>query len=170
MNSAPNGVPYGAGNFSPVEATQRLLAYLGRLGATRILRTPALPASVPAATGPTAPSISQAITIYWRESGTVLAMYGQERTGTVAKFATTEARIQYSGSEDFVTDGNLGTYMPFLALFGPNVNWFPIMRPVSTGVQWTITYRNTDTGAVANPDLMFAFVSDADLARFKRGS
>ena len=164
-----NGNPVFPSNMSPIEAAQRALALYGRLCATRIVRVPALGAALAAAASATVPTISNAIPVQWRENGTVIAAYGQERTGTVPKFATTEARIQISGSEDLISDGQSGTYMPFLAMFGPNVNWFPFTRRVSTGIIWTITYRNTDTGAVCNPDLIFGFIADADLARMNAG-
>lgn len=162
-----NGNPPFPSNMSAVEAAQRALALFGRLGATRIVRVPALAAPIAVATSSTQPTISNAISVQWRENGTVIAAYGQERTGTVPKYATTEARIQISGSEDLISDGQSGTYMPFLAMFGPNVNWFPFTRRVSTGIIWTVTYRNTDTAAVCNPDLIFAFIADADLKRMQ---
>lgn len=164
-----NGNPTFPSNMSAIEAAQRSLALLGRLGATRTVRVPSLPAAIAVAASATQPTVSIATNVQWRENGTVIAMYGQERTGTVAKYATTEARIQISGSEDLATDGQNGTYVPFLAMFGPNVNWFPMTRRVTTGINWTITYRNTDTAAVCNPDLIFAFIADADLARMNGG-
>jgi hypothetical protein len=163
-----NGNPVYGSNMSVIDAAQRTLALYGRLGATRIVRVAPLGAPIAVAPSSTVPTVSTAIPVQWREDGVVLAAYGQERTGTVAKFASTEARIQISGSEDLISDGTNGTFMPFLAMFGPNVNWFPFTRKVRSGVNWTVTYRNTDTAAVCNPDLIFAFIAEADLAKMKR--
>jgi hypothetical protein len=146
-----------------VEWAQRQLTQYGRVGSTRIMRVPALATAIAAgaAVEATAPVLN------FPKAGTVIAMYGQERTGTVAKFATTEVRVQFSGSEDLVSDGNAGEFAPMLGLFGPNVNWFPLMRRVTKGISWTVSYRNTDTGATATPIVMFGFIADDDLARIQ---
>ncbi len=161
-----NGNATFPGNISVIEAAQRQMALFGRAGATRLIRVPALSAAIAVSVG--SGTVSASVNVPWREDGTVIAAYGQELTGTVAKFASTEARIQISGSEDLISDGTNGTFAPFLALFGPNVNWFPFTRRVRSGINWVVTYRNTDAAAVCNPSLMFAFIADADLARMAR--
>lgn len=156
------------GDFPPnvVELVQRQLSQFGRVGATKVYLFPLLAAPIAANTsgGPTG-TVSVPSNIRFREPGTVIALYGQEATGTVAKFAQTAIRIQVGGQEDLWTDGNAGVFIPMLAAFGPNLNWFPLWRRAIPGVDWTITWRNDDTGATAFPQTMLAFIADADLAR-----
>jgi hypothetical protein len=151
------------GDFPPnvVELIQRQLSQFGRVGATKIYRAPALAAAIAAVVG----TVSNPINIRFREPGTVIALYGQEQAGTAPKFATTEVRIQVGGSEDIFTDGETGTFVPMLALFGGAQNWFPMWRRAEPGVDWLISYRNQDGGNTAIPSLLLAFVADADLAR-----
>jgi hypothetical protein len=153
------------GDFPPnvVELIQRQLSQFGRVGATKIYIFPALAAPVPIAGSGN--NISAPTNIRFREPGTVIALYGQELTGTVAKFAQTAVRIQVGGQEDLITDGQAGQFAPMLGLFGPNLNWFPLWRRAIPGVDWTVTYRNDDTIATASPTTMLAFIADADLAR-----
>lgn len=149
-----------------IQWAQQQLSQFGRIGATRLVNVPALSAAVGISVG--TGTLSQAPLLTWRDPGTVIAAYGQELTGTTAKMASTAARIQFMGDEDFITNGNAGDFAPFLGLFGPNVNWFPMTRRVKRGDNWTITYRNQDAAAVANPAMTFAFIADADLGRVER--
>lgn len=147
-----------------VEFIQRQIYQLqqyGRAGATKIYRAPRLAAAI--AAGPN--SLSPPVNIRFREPGIVIACYGQELAGTVAAFASTEVRIQIGGQDDLITDGQSGEFAPMLALFGPNLNWFPLTRRAIPGVDWTITYRNENAGGTATPSFMLAFIADADLKR-----
>lgn len=146
-----------------IQWAQQQLSQFGRIGATRIVNVPALAA--PVAIGP---ATAQPPLLTWRDPGWVIAMYGQELRGTVAAFATTGAMVQFMGDEFLTTNGNAPDFASFLALFGPNVNWFSLIRRVARGDNWTITYKNRDTAAVANPDMSFAFLADADLDRVER--
>lgn len=148
------------GDFPPnvVELIQRQLSQFGRVGATKIYVFPALAAPVP--TG----QISPPTNIRFREPGTVIALYGQEILGTVATFAQTAIRIQVGGQEDLWTDGNSGVFIPLLAAFGPNLNWFPLWRRAIPGVDWTATFQNNSAGN-QTPTAMLSFIADADLGR-----
>lgn len=148
--------------ISPIQWAQQQLSQFGRIGATRILTVPALSAAVPIS------STAQAPLLTFRDAGTVIALYAQELAGTPAKFASTALRLQFSGDEDFISNGSAGDFAPFLALVGPNTNWFPMTRRVRRGDQWTITYRNDDAGATATPAVAFAFIADADIGRVER--
>jgi hypothetical protein len=154
-------MPYGEFPPNVVELIQRQLSQFGRVGATKLYNVPALAAPIAAVVG----TIAQAAALQFREPGTIIAMYGQELTATPAKFASTALRVQVGGQEDLFTDGNTGAFVPMLALFGPNLNWFPIWRRVEPGINWVISYRNDDGGATATPFCTFAFIADADLAR-----
>ena len=148
-----------------VQWAQQQLSQYGRLGATRIVKIPDLPVPLAAPVG----SLAQAPLLTWRDPGTVIALYGQERSGTVAKFAATDVRLQFSGDEDLITNGSSGDFAPLLALVGPNTNWFPLIRRVARGDVWTVTWRNQDpTPATADPSLLFAFIADADIGRIDR--
>jgi hypothetical protein len=151
-----------AGSFPPssLEVAQRMLSQFGRVGATRIYAAPALGAVIAAGSG----VIATAQPITFREPGTVLAAYGQELTGTPAKFASTAVRVQIGGTEDLFTDGQAGTFVPMLALFGTTQNWFPIMRRAQPGVDWTVSYQNNDAGGTASPFFCLAFIADRDVA------
>lgn len=151
------------GDFPPnvVELIQRQLSQFGRVGATKIYVTPALPAAIAAVAG----TESAPQTIRFREPGTVIACYGQEQAGTAAKFATTEVRVRIGGNEDLFTDGQSGIFVPMLALFGQTQNWFPLWRRALPGVDWTITYRNQSGAQTATPSFLLAFIADADIAR-----
>lgn len=140
-----------------IQIAQKQLSDMGRIGATRVVNIPALSAAVPIS------STVQAPLLTWRETGTVIGMYGQELAGTTAKFASTALRLQFSGDEDLITNGSAGDFASFLALFGPNVNWFSLIRKVKFGDTWTATYRNDDGAATATPAVSFAFIADADL-------
>lgn len=155
------------GDFPPnvVELIQRQLSQFGRVGATKVYAVPTLTAVIAAAPAVTTPVISQPQNIRFREPGTVIAIYGQAIAGTVQSFAGTEIRIQIGGQEDVATDGNAGVFVPMLALFGPNLNWFPMWRRAQPGVDWTITYQNRQTGDTTFPSAYLAFIADADLAR-----
>ena len=72
--------------LSVVAVLTRQLADLGRVGATNVVRVPDVLAAVPVfAAG--VPGETAAPPLTFQESGYALALYGQERTGTPAKFA-----------------------------------------------------------------------------------
>lgn len=150
------------GEFPPnvVELIQRQLSQFGRVGATKVYAAPDLSAAIAATPG----TISQPVNIRFREPGIVIACYGQELAGTVAKFASTRVRVQIGGQEDLFTDGNVGVFVPMLELFGPNLNWFPLWRTATPGVDWTITYQNM-ASSTATPSFALAFIGMADIAR-----
>jgi hypothetical protein len=145
---------------SILELAQRAFA---RTGATRIYVV-----SLPAAIAAGADVQAAASPLNFQESGVVVAIQGQERTGTAAKFASTEVRIQM-GNEDLATDGQAGAFVPMLMLFSPGQPYFAMNRRVQVGVPWTVTFRNRDAGAAANPTLSLAFIADADVRRQSRG-
>ena len=156
MNASSGpGSLYGAFPPNVLELSQRQLSQFGRVGSTKVYRTPA----VAAFTGISSPS-----NIRFREPGTVIACYGQSSLGTVAEFAQMEVRVQIGGQEDIVTDGQSGTFAPMLALFGPNLNWFPLWRRAIPGIDWTVTYNNNSL-ATGTPSFLLAFVADADVLR-----
>ncbi len=148
--------------LSVIQWAQQQLSQYGRLGATRIVCAPELPAAVAAAGG-----LAQAPILTWRDPGTVIAMYGQTLDGTTPGFAQMGANIQFMGDEFFSTNGSAPAFFSFLSTFGPNVNWFSMIRRVKRGDNWTITYRNRAAGT-ATPDMQFAFLADADLGRTAR--
>lgn len=148
-----------------IEYVQRQVALFGRVGCTRVIMAPTV-AAIAAGAGNT--SVGVNLPFNGVGKGYAIALYGQERTGTVAKFAQTEVRIQTGYSDDIISDGSAGTFAPMLALFGPNMNWFPVTRRITPGVNWTITYRNQDAAAACNPSLAIAFISDADLERISK--
>lgn len=154
-------MPYGEFPPNIVEAFQRQVSLSGRIGATKIYVFPPLAAALAAVAG----TVSVPTNIRFREPGTVIALYGQEQAGTAAAFATTEVRIQVGGQEDLFTNGQSGTFVSMLALFGGSQNWFPLLRRAVPGVDWTATYRNQSGSATATPSLYLAFVADADIAR-----
>lgn len=145
---------------SVLELAQRAFA---RTGATRIYTV-----SLNAAIAAGAAVEAAAPPLMFQENGVVVAMMGQERTGTAAKFATTEVRVQM-GAEDLATDGQAGAFVPMLLLFSPGQPYFAMNRRVQAGVPWTVTFRNRDAGAAANPFLALAVIADADLRRQSRG-
>lgn len=143
---------------------QEQLGKSGPTGSTKIITTPALSTAIPAVVG----QIAAAPNLTWTKSGTVIALYAQERSGTTAKFAQTELQIQFSGDEFFVTDGTGPTFAPLLALVGPNVNWFSMLRRVTQGDTWAVSYRNMDpTPATADPSSLFGFIADSDLPQLQ---
>lgn len=127
----------------------------GRVGASRIYRVPDLSAPLAAPLG----SIASAPILTFRDPGTVIALYGQERLGTPAMYAGIDLRVQFNGDEDLITNGQSGDFAPLLGLVGFNTNWFPLTRHVVRGETWSISYRN-QSGVIANPTVLFAFVAD----------
>lgn len=151
--------------INPIQWAQQQLSQYGRIGATRLVKVPDLAAPLAAPLG----SLAQAPQLTWRNTGTVIALYGQEVTGTLAKFAGTDVRLQLTGDEDLITNGSAGDFAPLLALVGPNTNWFPITRRVQQGDNWTVTYRQSDPAATTSfPSILFAFIADADMGRVER--
>lgn len=149
-----------------IEMVQDQIARMGRIGATGIVRFQDLSAAMVVAPVAGTPSESPAPPLTFQESGFAIGLYGQERTGTPAKFASTELRLQINGTTDVITSGNAGpAFFPFLGLFGPNLNWFPLTVRVEKNDVWQNTYRNFDTAAVANPTVGVAFLSDIKLAK-----
>lgn len=149
-------------DFPPsyIDITQRQLSQFGRVGATRVYRTPVVAAIA-------AGLDSNPVAIQFREPGIVIAAYGQELAGTVANFAGTEVRVQVGGTEDLFTDGVSGQFVPMLALFGSTQNWFPLLRRAVPGIDWQITFRNR-TGGNVTPTFALAFIGDRDLAAARR--
>lgn len=147
-----------------VQWTEQQLSQFGRIGATRLIKVPDLAVAIPAVAGSTA----QAPLLTWRDSGTVIALFGQERTGTPAKFALTEFRLVFTGDIDFCSNGSTGDFAPLLSVVGPNVNWYPLTRRVKRGDNWTVTWKNQDAAAVCNPSMLFSFIADTDLASMQR--
>jgi hypothetical protein len=150
---------------SLIALVQEQVARSGRLGATGITRIPDLAAAVPVAVAGV-PGEAAAPPLTFLEAGYAIALYGQERTGTTAKFASTEVRLQINGTRDVITSGELGgAFFPMLGLFGPNVNWFPLTIRVEKRDVWQVTYRNFDAAAVANPVVGMSFISDLRMAQ-----
>ena len=152
------------GEFLPhvVELVQRQLGQYGRVGATRIIKTPDVPAI--AAVGGT----SQPQQVNWRDRGVVIAMYGQELAGTAAKYASTRVKVQVGSNEDLFTDGQAPAFVSMLALFGGAQNWFPLIRWVEPGVVWLVTYENRHATDTATPETEFAFIAEPDVQRMLR--
>lgn len=150
---------------SLIAMIQEQLARSGRVGATGIVRVPDPAVSIPVlAAG--VPGDGPAPPLTFTESGFAIALYGQERTGTPAKFASTEVKIMINGQFPVITSGDQGpAFFPFLGLFGPSVHWFPLTRRVQERDTWQVTYRNFDAAAVANPVIGVAFLSDLELQR-----
>ncbi len=153
---------------SYIATLQEQIGRLGRAGVTNIVRFQDLVAAVPVAVG-VVPGEAPALPLTFQESGFIIGLYGQERTGTPAKFAATEVRLQINGTYDVITAGDAGpAFFPMLAFFGPNVNWFALTARVQKRDIFQATYRNFDTAAVANPTMGFAFLSDRKVAEMVR--
>jgi hypothetical protein len=157
-------------DFPPalIAMIQKQVSEFGRVGATGVVRAPDLQA--PIAVAPALSFTEQAAPLLtWNETGWVIAMYGQERTGTLAKFAQTEVRVTINGEYDLITQGQSGgAFAPLLAMFGPSVNWYSLIRRVRKNDAWQIAYRNFDPAAVCNPTLLFSMLSDAKVAAMAR--
>lgn len=134
-----------------VDHVARVLAQFGRMGATRTYRFPALTTAL-AGGG----EVSQPVSITFRRDGIAVGMYGSEISGDAAIYAQTEARVQISGQEDLITDGQSGQFADFLALFAEG--YYPLMRYVYTGQSWSTQYRNVQSGAqnTSTPSLYIA--------------
>ncbi len=126
---------------------------LARTGASKVFRVSSVAA--PVAPGATV----GAITIQWRFTGRVLAMYGQVSTGLTADYASMSTKILVGGEKSIITTGDADTFAPFLALFGPNQNWFPLNLEVKNGDSWSVFYFNQGFSATSmTPDLLFSFL------------
>ncbi len=148
-----------------LEMVQKQVALYGRTGATNIVRVPDLAAAMATATG-LVPVEVAAPPLVFQEPGYVVAMYGQTRRGGAADFANVELRLQINGERDLINAGENGpTFFPFLGLFGPSLNWFPLTRRVAKKEIWQLTYRNYDGTNTQIPTVGFAFLSDAQLAK-----
>jgi hypothetical protein len=146
-----------------IDTIYRQLSQFGRVGATKVYAVPDLGAALGLG-----PSSQQAPVLQFRESGIVIAMYGQELAGTAPKFATTRVRVQIGGQDDLFTDGNVGVGRSMLSLFGGAQNWWPMWRRAEPGINWVVTYSNLDTANTCTPEVSFAFLADADIARYAR--
>lgn len=134
----------------------RAAAMTGRIGYSQLWRTPEIAALAAAAT-------SAPVTVRINEPGYILALYGQVDTGLAADLAGMEVRLIHGGVEDIFVDGNgAPAFVPMLSLFGPNANWFPLIRRAVRGVDWTFIFRNRTAGALT-PMALFGFVSDREL-------
>jgi hypothetical protein len=155
------------GEFPPqvVETIQRQLSQFGRVGSTKVYTAPVLSAALVVAPAALSPSTSDPVNIRFREEGTVIGLYGSELLGTNASAATTWLRVQIGGQEELFRDDQKGTWVPYLSLFGPNQNWFPLWRKATPGVDWTFIFQNWDTANTKFPTVQLAFIADADLAR-----
>ncbi|MDB4884469.1 MAG: hypothetical protein JWL95_3235 [Gemmatimonadetes bacterium] len=142
-----------------VRWAQQQLSQYGQVGATQIVIVPALSAPIPAGAG----VLRQPPQLSWPDPGTIIAMYGQVRKGDSPAYAQMDVRLQFPGDRDFITNGNAGDFAPMLALFGPNTNWFSMLKRVKRADNWQLTYRNQDTVNPAFPSVLFAFIGDADL-------
>lgn len=142
-------------NQSLEQMARRRLSGLSR-GYNRIYRVPAVSSAI------TAGNSSSPLNVRFRKRGIVVACYGQVSDALDATAATTEFRLQIAGTRDIITDGDSGTFMPFLAAFGKAQNWFPIDLPAVEGQDWTTTYRVVSGGTSTTPSLMFAVLEDAD--------
>jgi len=143
---------------------QKQIIEMGRGGCTGLIRVPDLVTPLVVAPGVGVPSEAAAPALKFNESGFVLALYGQERTGTPAKFAATEFQLMINGQRPIITSGEAGpAFFPLLGLFGPSVHWFPFLEYVEKGDLWQASFRNFDTAAVCNPTIGAAFLADAKL-------
>ena len=148
-----------------IAMVQEQVSRMGRIGATGIVRVPDVAAAV-AVFAAGQPGQAPAPPLVFQEPGYAIALYGQERTGTPAKFASTEIRVTINGIRDVITEGNAGgAFFPMLGLFGPNLNWFPLTVRVEKNDVWQLQYRNFDAAAVANPVVGLAFLSDVLIQR-----
>lgn len=148
---------------------QKQIVEYGRTGSTGIIRIPDLAAAVPVfAAG--VPGEVDAQLLTFNEDGYALSLYGQERTGTAAKFASTEVRLRWNAQKDLITSGQTGgAFFPMLGLFGPNQNWFPLVRRIVKNDTVLVSYRNFDAAAVANPTVGIGYLSDAEIDRMAAG-
>jgi hypothetical protein len=145
---------------------QEGLAKQGRLPATGLVRVPDPLVAIPISGGAGLSSPGSSPPLKFSESGHVIALYGQERTGTQAKFASTEIQLLINGQSSLFTSGEAGpAFFPMLGLFGPSVHWFPMMVPVAKGDLWQVNYLNFDPAAVAMPTVGCAFLSHTKLDR-----
>lgn len=146
--SRPLVQPFPAGL---VDHVARVLAQFGRMGSTRTYRFPAITTAL-AGGG----EVSQPVSITFRRDAIAVALYGSEISGEAAIYAQTEVRVQVSGQEDLVTDGQSGQFADYLALFAEG--YYPLMRYVYTGQSWSAQYRNVQASAMdeATPSLYVA--------------
>lgn len=167
------------GDFPPhvQEFLQDQQALLGRLPPTHHIVTRRLNVSPPQGTF----EPSEKVTVRWTERGIVQWMVGQDRiAGNIlpndSNFKAIMVRIQCGGlgEEDIFMGGARGipsvepppNYVSMFSLFAGVPSWFPLVRRVTPGIDWTINYVNisTNPGQVIDPQLVFGFISDADLA------
>jgi len=166
------------GDFPPhvQEFLQDQQALLGRLPATHHIVTRRL--ETPLEQGTLVPS--ESIVVRWTEAGIVQWMAGQDRViddlfPAGSNFKSSMVRIQCGGlgQEDLFMGGGRGipgeappNYVTMFALFAGIPSNFTLNRRVHPGVDWTINYVNVSTipGVSIDPQLLFGFISDADLA------
>ena len=147
---------------SQVELAQRVLAAMGRLGATNLITVPPLAAAIPIST------TAAPVTVQWFEPAIVLGLYAQEATATAAKYALSDIAIRI-GNKPLFSDGQAETFHPLLGLVGGLVNWFPLNRLAVPRVDWTITWRNRDGAATMSPFASFAVIKDTPENRTQFG-
>lgn len=123
---------------------QRLGIDPSRLGAVREYVFPELGAALAAA------ATSEPRTVRFRTDGILLAMRGCPDTGDVADYAGLELRLQFSGQEELVTDGDFGAFLPFICMVSPFQPAFDLDMPrkVYTGQDVTVYYRNRTAGPI----------------------
>jgi hypothetical protein len=144
----------------------QILAQTGRVGSARFVESVDISGGV----GPATDSV--AAPIIFPGSGWVIAMYGQTLstvpTCDALDFATLAFRLQFGGTEDMTVDGRgAPDFLPMLAAVGGVSNWMPMLRRVNRGDLWMVTFRNSGAVRTQNPKLVFAFVTDQDLARMQ---
>lgn len=141
------------------DALQQQLASTGRIGATRVVQTPPV-------ASPAFGQISTPAAIRFPQWGIALAMYGQDAQADAVSYAQDLVRCQIGGTEDLFVDGQGGpAYIPMLALFGGQNNWFPLLRRVQPGVDWVFTFQNQNTGSgVIAPSITISVIYDQDVA------
>lgn len=147
---------------SSLELQQRILALMGRLGATNVITVPPLAAAVPIS------STAAPLTVQWFKPMIVLGLYAQESTATAAKYAKSDIAIRI-GNKPVFSDGQAETFHPLLGLVGGLINWFPINRLAQPRVDWTITWRNRDGAATMDPFASFAVIQDTEDNRAQFG-
>ena len=118
-------------------------------GANRYYRVPPVSSAISAGTS------SSPLQVRLRSPGIIVALYGQVQSATDADAATTEFRIQLAGTRDIITDGDSGTFMPFLTAFGKGQQWLPLDIPSVEGLDITVTYRVVTGGNSATPSITF---------------
>lgn len=142
-----------------VALIHRQLAQYGRMGADTVYRIPELNAAL-------TPGLTRTATpLRFNKAGYILAMYGTTDVATAPANARTAIQLEFGSTEWLCTDGQGGAFMSFRSMFGDTQNWFPLLREVEPGDNWTVTYRNRNAFDVI-PEVEFSFVTHKQLAAF----